>query len=185
MGKRRVRTVILCEDLQQEVFVYRFLKRTGRANTRTVTVWRSAGGRGSGAQFVLEHFAKEIKAFRAKSSHINLCLVVVIDADNFSVEERIRQLESSLGDSGQQERTTGERIVILVPKRNIETWIRYLDGMDYDETQPYSKLTRQKECMSAVKRLADFCTAGLQTDVPDSLRRACVEARRCDRELGE
>jgi hypothetical protein len=179
MSKRRVRTVILCEDLQHEVFVYRFLKQTGRGDARTVAARRSPKGRGSGVQFVLDHFPEEVRAYRSKANHLNLCLIVVIDADNLSVEDRIRQLEEALEENGQERRTAEERIVILVPKRNIETWIRYLNGHDFDETTSYSKLPQESECMPAVKRLVDLYPDGIQDSAPDSLLRSCVEARRC------
>jgi len=179
MSRRRVQTVILCEDLQHEVFVYRFLKQTGRADVRRVTVRRSPKGRGSGAQFVLDHFAGEVEAYRRKSQHLSLCLIVVIDADILSVEDRIRQLEESLVITGLPRRTAEERIIILVPRRNIETWIRYLDGHGFDETTSYPKLSQESECIPAVKGLAEVYPHGIRDDAPDSLQRACIEAGRC------
>jgi hypothetical protein len=179
MSKRRVQTVVLCEDLQHEVFVSRFLKQTRRANNYTITVQRSPKGQGSGAQFVIDHFPDEVRAYRSKSSYLGLCLIVVIDADVFTVEDRIHQLEESLAATGQVQRTAAERIVILVPKRNIETWIRYLDGNDCDETTAYPKLPEESHCMSAVRKLVDVYPDGISDQAPNSLLAACVEAQRC------
>jgi hypothetical protein len=179
MSKRRVQTVILCEDIQHQVFVYRFLKLRG-ADIRAITVLCSPKGRGSGTQFVLNRFPVEVKAYRSKSTYLSLCLIVVIDADDLSVEERIRQLDDCLVDAGQPRRTAQERIVILVPKRNIETWIRYLDGNGADETTAYPKLSEESKCKSAVRRLVDLYPRDIQDDAPDSLLRACTEAKRCN-----
>lgn len=179
MGRRRVKSVILCEDLQHEVFVYRFLKLTGRADVRTVTVRRSPKGRGSGAQFVLDHFPEEVRAYRRKSPHLSLCLIVVIDADNLSVDERVGQLENALEATGQAKRTAEERIVILVPNRNIETWIRYLNGDDCDETTSYPKLSRESDCIPAVRRLVELYPHGIGNKAPASMQQARLESGRC------
>lgn len=179
MSRRGVQTVILCEDLQHGVFVRRFLKQTGRAVVGRITVRHTPKGRGCGAQFVLDHFPEEVRAFRRQSHHLSLCLIVILDADKLSVQERVRQLEGSLAAAGQSGRTSEERIVILIPKRHIETWIRYLNGHDFDESTPYPKLALESECMPAVRKLAQVYPHGIEKDAPDSLQRACVEAGRC------
>ncbi len=181
MSKRRVQTVILCEDRRHEVFVRRFLKQTGRADARTTTVRRSPKGRGCGAQFVLQHFPEEVQAYRSKSHHLSLCLIVVIDADNLSVQDRVRRLEESLDAAGQSGRAPDERIVIVVPKRNIETWIRYLGGADFDESTSYPKLARESNCMPGVRKLVELYPNSIRNDAPASLQCACVEAQRCSR----
>ena len=178
MNRRRVQIVILCEDLQHEVFVFRFLKKIKKANRRNVTVRRSPKGRGSGAQYVIEHFPEEVRAFRSKP-HLNLCLVVVVDADTLSVEDRIRKLEESLRTAGQSGRTEEERIVMVIPRRNIETWIAYLDGNEVDETSPYPKLSQQSQCEEALKRLVELYRNDLPEDLPASLRHASNETQRC------
>lgn len=179
MNSRRVQTVMLCEDIQQEVFLYRLLKHMGRGDQRTITVKRSAKGKGSAEQYVREQFPKEVQAFRSKSSYLNLCLIVMVDADIVSIGERIGQLEESLEEAGQDRRTAEERILILVPKRNIETWIRYLDGEIWDETTEYAKLCNERDCMPAVEKLIALYPKGIPNRAPESLRLAYAEAGRC------
>jgi hypothetical protein len=180
MGSRRVNTVILCEDLQQAVFVRRFLIGAGRAEPRAIAIKHCPKGRGCGFQHVLENFPTEVKAFRSKSSYLTLCLIVVIDADNCSVEQRICQLDDCLRSTGQSLRTDEERIVILIPKRNIESWIYYLMGQEVDETTTYNKLTQETDCLPAVRRLVEWFRSDIPIEAPDSLKRAYGERQRCN-----
>lgn len=71
-----------------------------------------------------------------------------------------------------------ERIAVLLPRRNIETWIHFLNGEQVDETTVYPKLPRESECHAAVDRLAAKGEYNLSPDVPESLWVACSETRR-------
>jgi len=102
-------------------------------------------------------------------------LIVVIDADRNTVAERIKQLDSVL----EEKRHRKEKIAIFVPKRNIETWIHYLQsGEPIDEIVAYSKLANQGECKPFVEKLADQCVLGLPTNAPPSMHDACIELKR-------
>lgn len=130
---------------------------------------------------MVDHFPEEVRAYRSKAPYLSLCLIVIIDTDNLSIEDRLRQLEQALEATGLAKRKAEERIVILVPNRNIETWIRYLDGNEVDETTSYPKLSREGECMAAVKRLVELYPRGGTEEAPPSMQRALVESERCSR----
>ncbi len=67
-------------------------------------------------------------------------------------------------------------MAIAVPKRNIETWIHYLNGEQVNEDATYSKLDRERDCKPAVDNLVKLCTArGLAAGTPPSLSKACDE----------
>jgi hypothetical protein len=71
-----------------------------------------------------------------------------------------------------------EPIAIFIPKRNIETWIRYLQGQAVDEVTVYPKLQNKSDCKSVVDKLPEQCRTGLPIASPPSLQLACDEMRR-------
>lgn len=165
--------VLLCEGKQDEVFMRRFLTGNG-VHRHRVRVRPYPAGQGSGSQFVQEEYSKEVFEHRRRANRMNIALIVMQDCDTRTVDERRKTLEQSAA------REPNERIALLFPKRNIETWIRFLtDGEAVDETQRYPKLRgRESECHAAADRLASKDEYRLTPDVPDSLRAACAEVQR-------
>jgi hypothetical protein len=102
----------------------------------------------------------------------------MIDADTMPVEKRFTQLENELENDEQHKRQAGERIAIFVPKRNIDTWIHYLQGETVNETDVYSKLDKESGCKPFVRELASKPVYRLTDSVPLSLHTACYELRR-------
>ncbi|WP_201322055.1 hypothetical protein [Pseudanabaena sp. lw0831] len=172
MTQNRQTIVILCEDRQQYVFARYFFQKKGLTGK---FIDRSCpSGRQAGEQYVRERYAAEVKAHRSKN-YLNICLIVVIDADRNTVAERIKQLDSVL----EEKRHRKEKIAIFVPKRNIETWIYYLQsGEPIDEIVAYSKLANQGECKPFVEKLADQCVLDLPSNAPPSMHDACIELKR-------
>jgi hypothetical protein len=77
---------------------------------------------------------------------VEQALVVVVDGDAKDALARETQLAEIVMKAGQEPRKASERVAIFVPARNIETWLAYLDGQDVDETTPYPRLPREREC---------------------------------------
>ncbi|MBD2169331.1 hypothetical protein H6G04_33765 [Calothrix membranacea FACHB-236] len=181
MTQNRVQIVILCEDLQQQVFAYHFLKKRGfNIDPKNVTIRMSPKGKGSGEQFVRNRYPAEVKAYRSKNYRSGM-LVVLIDADNETVQATLRELDNALIENSQQPRQPNEAIAIFVPKRNIETWIHYLQGENVDENaeKPYSKfLKNEAVCKPYVEALVNQCYQGLDANAPPSLQAACGELKR-------
>lgn len=178
MSKRRVQMIALCEDLQQEVFLRRFFLRKG-FSPHQIRVLRSRKGKGSGEQYVRDHYAKEVRTYRRKSSYLSVALAVVIDADTKSVTNRLNQLNTILTDQSQPIRRKDEKIAIFVPKRNIETWIHYIREKEADETTAYPKLDREGDCKKDVDELLNrVCVRGLPENAPQSLHAAYTELQR-------
>ena len=77
-----------------------------------------------------------------RSRHAKTALIVMIDADTHTVQDRWRQLDQALEDGGKQRvDAEHEQIARLVPKRNIETWILCLNGHAVDQDADYKKTT--------------------------------------------
>lgn len=135
-------------------------------------------GTQSGEQYVRQNYPIEVKAYRSQSSYRSVCLVVIIDADTHQVVDRLNQLNEALEDDSQERRQDSEKIALFVPKRNIETWLHYIQGEEVDEENNYPKLPRESDCKPFVEKFADRCSRGLDEDAPPSLQTACGEWQR-------
>ena len=130
---------------------------------------------GAGERFVRDQFPAYLDAVRKR----NGILVTMIDGDNHSIERRLRQLDDSCIERGVSPRESTDKLLVFVPVRNIETWLAYLDGETVNETDPYPKLNRERECKRHVEALYDMCeTRRLRSPAPPSLETACHEYHR-------
>lgn len=183
---RGVQAVVLTEDLQGWVFIRRLLIALEVPPRRIRVLPYPADGRGCGEQFVRETYPKEVRAYRQNAAAS--WLVVHIDADVKVVSNRYQQLTDACAGEGVAQRLSNERIAILVPKREIETWIHYLLESSVvsggvDEAKNYPKLSgHESDCEPAAKRLADLvktsqAEARLERP-PQSLLTGLVELRR-------
>lgn len=183
---RSSRVVVLCEDKRTQQFIRRFLQRLAYQNHE---IRFSAIGSGSAEQRVREQFPREVAALQ-NSLFTDQFLITAIDADSWSVEKRIQQLENSMTDSGVTKAIPREKICLLVPRRNIETWIRVLCGDSADEETDYKpppggtrdqrfrdRTTQAGESFYRVTRP----NARLPIPTVDSLNRAIPEARKVPR----
>jgi hypothetical protein len=178
MSQRRVQIVILGEDRQQEVFARSFLKKRGFTGLFRAKICPK--GSECGSDYVCTHYPEEVKAYRQKRNQVAIGLVVLIDADTGTLEARLNGLASALDEDEQENRRSNEAIAIFVPKRNIETWIHYLQGETVNEEDAYAKFEKNEAvCKTAVEDLADHCySQSLPEDAPRSLQAACGELQR-------
>jgi hypothetical protein len=150
VAERIAEIVVLGEDLNQANFARHYLQRKGH-HTRTIRVVVAPGGRGSGEQYVREHYPDEVGYYRNRSARRRAALVVLIDADMKSVSDRERELQTGLARTGAALREPHEAIALLIPKRNVETWIYCLHGEDVDEVTDY---TPRKDVHERIKPAA-------------------------------
>jgi len=179
MPKRQAQLIIVCEDLQQEVFARHFFLKRG-FDRRKIRSAIHPKGKGSGEQGVRRQYPQEVRTYRRKHHYLAINLAVFIDADpNVTVRQRKAELDGALKADGQETRQPDEQIAVFVPKRNIETWIHYLMGETVDEETAYTKFRHESECKPYVEKLAEeICPAGLPEDAPPSLCIACEELQR-------
>jgi hypothetical protein len=173
MADRYTDVVILCEDQMHLSFVRRYLIKRG-IQSRRIRGNVAPGGQGAGTQFVLNNYPKQVQAIRSRF-FLRAGLVAVIDADKTSVDDRLRQLEQSLAQDGQPGRRDGERIGLLAPKRNIETWIFRLLGNEANEEDDYKKRVASSDLKESVAAFAVMCAAKADTIPLPSLKHACKE----------
>ncbi len=91
---------------------------------------------GGNWNWVIKEFPKELEACRKRQKvKAETLLIVMIDADEFSTQDRLKQLSESaprLGD---------DPLVVLIPRRHVETWIRAALHPDesLNETDDYKR----------------------------------------------
>ena len=205
-----VEVVVLCEDLQTVRFVRRFLKlrmfrphqihirlpkldelrrrprfRNHRIHTRLPEVSMGDVERplmgGAGEQWVRTQYPNELKEIRDKK---NVYLIVVIDADDGTIDKRHKDLEKACKARNILPRNNSDRNVLhIIPRRNIETWLAYLDGKNIDETTDYKQNCKKLCPENCARHLYDMCYVRqrLRKPVPDSLLRAREEYRKLQR----
>jgi len=134
--------IILVEDEHHRMLIYRYLKKCGLEH-HDMRIPPHPLGRGSAERWVLERFALETRKYRGRQARAGTALIVIIDADTHTVEERLSQLGQALRDGGERSIRKDERIARLVPRRNVETWILCLTGeRGVDEDTNYTRERR-------------------------------------------
>jgi hypothetical protein len=179
MSRDAVNTVVLSEDTQTECFIRRFLVKQGW-DTRKIYPVPVPNGRGSGSGWVLNRFTTELKAYRSRCTRVATCLIVAADADNKTVEERVQTFKDACAEAGLPFRKEGERVIFVIPRRNIETWLAYLRGEAVNELDAYRKYDYESDCREQVVKLADCCgRKNLEpAPPPPSLVATCAEFKR-------
>lgn len=179
--------IVLAEDKRQQAFVHRFLKRL---NYRHRIQFDSLpAGKLAGEQWVRQRYAANIEAYRTRRARAETALVVVIDADTHTVAQRAKQLAKTLKDRDIPRRDAEEEIVLLVPKRNIETWILCLNnklfkGKPINEQENYKPHSEGLKIDDQIKPAAEefFNWSREKGTIPkrcvESLRLAIIEVKR-------
>jgi hypothetical protein len=92
------------------------------------------------------------------------------------VSQRMRDLSDSCASAGLDDRQSNEGVGVFIPMRNIETWLRFLEGQQVDETTDYRpRHGSVVGCKAHARRLREFCQAGLPEASPSSLHAACED----------
>lgn len=168
-----VSITLLCEDSQTDAFVRRFLKHRN-FRSRDIRTLPLPSGRQSGEQWVRERYPTELRAIRRRQGAY---LIVVTDADTRSTADRRAQLDAACDEKETPRRIDGDPVLVIVPRRNIETWLAYLGGTTVDENTPYRKLKREGDCVAQADALFRMCHEAQRLDegAPPSLQEACEE----------
>jgi hypothetical protein len=182
MSNQPSEIILLCEDRAHEGLTRAYLKKCGIKNLEHIFKARVVGG----FSFVLDHFPNEFKACRHRhKSRANTLLIVLIDADQLSVDERRRQLLERAKSAGLDDFGEDEPTVVLIPKRHIETWLKSLLGENVNEDDDYKdrkKISKDNFRMAA-NTLHEWSLSAPKpesTCVP-SLRRALPDWKKAGR----
>ena len=174
MPDRIANKIILAEDKEQQNLIRRYLQKCGHDTRylRLVPLPAEASG-GSGEKYVREHYAEQVRACRSslgkKSSAL---LIVIVDADSKATDWRAAQLSDALEAADEAVLSEDEPIVVLIPKRHVETWIRALVGKKVNEVTDYKRpRPTSSEIDSAAAKLHECTRPGavLPAGYPPSL----------------
>jgi hypothetical protein len=177
---RNAQVFILCEDTVHYHFTRKYFELLGFDNRKIRGDYNPKGrSTGSGAEFVINRYEKEVKAFLSKATYLNYILVVVIDNDTRDNIRHLHQKHTPMAN---------EAILIFSPNRNIESWFCFIDTGDVtieipdehgkikDYAPHYKKGSKPTEFAKKLKE--EICINGLPTNAPTSLVKACNELNR-------
>lgn len=156
--------IVLCEDQEHQNLVRRYLI-PARHRSHTFRFLPLCGKEGSGSQYVRAHFPEQVNACRGILGRRTRCLLIVItDADNLSVQERERTLQDELTQSHHDSVAATEPIVILIPKWQVETWIKCLVGqpMSEDDRTSDKPPVTTDQIKEATEMLFEWTRSGAQ-----------------------
>jgi hypothetical protein len=100
---------------------------------------------GGNVHWVLREFPRQFKACRQRHTQAKTLLIVVIDADDSTTDERCRQLNIALQHDGLEPVGPSDPVSVLIPKRHIETWIRAATVGDANETDSFKAPSPTRE----------------------------------------
>ena len=146
---------VLCEDVQIRTFINAFLMDQG-INARKVNFCDIPDGEGCGAAYVRRELPKEVKRLNA-TNYMRKTLIVCTDADNNTVEERLRTLVREVDDQIQGWDRINQQIVFWIPKRQVETWISFLKDEKVDEEMQFHHSGKPASCKDVAKRFSSYC----------------------------
>lgn len=137
--------IVLAEDIRQSRFIKAWIReRIPQFPSRNIRESPMSNGSGSGAQRVIAQYKSEVMAYLTR--HARKWLIVVIDADNLSAQDRLNQLANELLQSVEERirrcLVNSEQIAHLVPKWSVETWILFLNGEAVNKDTRYKATNR-------------------------------------------
>lgn len=185
MPDRIAKIIVLAEDQEHQNLVRRYLHRCGH-EYRSFDFIALPGNRGSGSQYVREHFPEQVAKCRETLGRRASCLLIVVtDADNLTTNAREQTLHQEVIQAGHGAIATAEPIVILIPKWQVETWIKCLLGqvvLESDRNTDRPPVTAE-QIITASGTLHDWTRPNAQVGQTcvDSLRTALPRWMRIDR----
>lgn len=167
--------VLLCEDEMHARLLRAYFRQCNIPTGIVRALVASKLTQGGNDVLVIRMFPDELQRCRLRAKKARSLLVVVLDADEAEVVDRRRQLAPS------PPLTNDDPVVILIPKRNVETWIRAALHEPVNELSDYKNPVPAKdEVRVAAKTIHGWArnTPAPPSSLPPSLRDALPEWRR-------
>ena len=114
---------------------------------------------------LLQEFASQVRAIR--QGHVEAHLLVMIDGDDWDDAKILEELNKRLDVEGLHDLDENDRVLVIVPRREMDTWVRHLQGTEVTEDKAgYRKLDDASEARSVASSLAKSCNVGAKLDSP-------------------
>jgi len=167
--------VLLVEDKRHQMFAQALFRKRGLS--KVIRPLAVPAGRGDAKKYVLDSLASEARAIRSRAAEG--FLIVMLDADETTVERRLAEVNAKLRENGQDSLEDGKRVECWVPKRNIETWLMCLLERLCAETEDYKRQFehRYAEESKAVRSAISVLDQKAENVTPPSLRRVVSESQ--------
>jgi hypothetical protein len=141
--------ILLCEDELHARLVRAYMKECGLEQQERYVraLVASRMQHGGNIDWVLRAFPGQLHACRQRQKKARTLLVVVADADKFTVEDRRRHLNDRLKEEGYEELKPEDPVVVLIPRYHVETWINALLGnavAEGDDCKDWKKATKEE-----------------------------------------
>jgi hypothetical protein len=165
VSERVSQTILLCEDRVQASLVRLYIGCCGLNTNEPCLhpIIASEQVRGGNVGWVLREFPRQLEACRKRQTRAKTLLIVVADADSLGVDERYRDLTRALQGAGLEAIAPSDPIVVLIPKRHVETWIHTTTGQPTNETDDY----KSDQPSKADLRVAAHIIHGWAHDIPE------------------
>lgn len=131
----------LVEDRGHEHLLRGLLDRIGSGHGLRVDPYPK--GRGAAEQHVRTAFPQFVRDLRTKRNQRGLWGIVVIDGDVDGMARRREALCAALAEASLAPLGPGDRVLLLVPTRNVETWAWCLLGHEVDEETDFKPQVQQ------------------------------------------
>ena len=149
---KEYRVWILCEDRNHYHFTRGFLCQIGINERRIMLAADLPEGKGSGEQFVREQLPIALQKYARHKEKKFLVIMLDVDKAERTPEQILGVLQSVVEGSNLQGIKVTDKLLFVFPKRNIETWFKWLDSDsfiklsineidDYKQTQHNAKPT--------------------------------------------
>ncbi|MCL2811285.1 MAG: hypothetical protein FWD25_05270 [Clostridia bacterium] len=179
----KYRVLVLCEDTSHYHFVRGFLLAQGIRDNRQFTLYKELPeGSGSGSRFVQMHFPNAYEEYNRKSENVLLVVVLDIDKEDIMPEDIKEQLNKILKKDKSLTIAASDKLLLVFPKRNIETWFEWLsqepprpqinEAKDYKSKNRNAKPTKMGRMASDLYKQSRADTT-ICENVPASLLFAC------------
>ena len=168
--------VILAEDERHRMLLRRHLRKRGYTHHKIRDCAWFPAFQTPCLSFVKSEYPRQVESLRNKAHRVTSALIVVVDADDLTIGGRLSELDKLLSSAGQTQRSGTEHIAIVVPRRNIETWMYFLGGEKVDEETDYKPRCRNFDNGTSASQFASatWPLTNLPDDSPASLKYACA-----------
>jgi len=129
--------ILLGEDVAHVGSLYRAVVdhlHVPRGRVRKCPV---ADGQGDAKQYILRQIPSEIQLLRKGPS--SAALIIAMDGDGAEEDQRVAEIADALDAARMSRIAPDEFVVVVVPRRNIETWLTFARCSAIDEETDYKR----------------------------------------------
>ena len=177
----KYRVVVLCEDRTHYHFIRGFLIAQGIRESRQITLFKGLPeGRQAGEQFVRENFAEGFRKYASSDENVIFVVIQDIDQGYKTPESAKQEIYATLQEDERRGIHKADKLLLVFPKRNIETWFEWLSQESQhnavDESTDFKlkhKEAKPRKMGERASKLVDMHEPDICGTAPSSMLHAC------------